>query len=315
MKMKGMSLFANVGIAEALLSECNVEVVLANELVSKRVEFYKHVYPNTEIIEGDITNKEIFNELCKKAKEKNIDFIIATPPCQGMSTVGKKEKGDIRNQLVTYAIEMIKKVKPKYVLLENVPEQLKTHIIIENKDMLIPDYIKFELDKDYIFNENPLINCAYYGVAQNRERSIFLLTRRDQKRIWEAPEKESIITLEKAIGDLPILDPIIYDIPYEEQLRIFPNYERNKKIASEISKWHVPPSHVLRQVLAMRFTPSGQSAFNNENPKHRPLKADGTPVKGFKNTYKRQSWDKPAYTVTMYNRTLGSEYILTPSII
>ena len=270
MKLKGMSLFANVGIAENLLHECGVEVVLANELIDKRVKFYKHVFPNTDIVQGDITEKEIFDTMINKAKEYGIDFIIATPPCQGMSTAGKQDKSDARNQLISYAINIIKEIKPKYVMLENVPQQLKTKIKVNEKEMLIPDYIKEELSDIYNFNKNQIINSADYGVPQSRERSIFLLARKDLGITWEAPEKDkNVKTLQDAIGHLPELDPLIYDIPYEEHLKVFPFYEKRLKKAMEISKWHMPPQHVYRQVYAMIHTPSGQSAFLNENIKHR----------------------------------------------
>lgn len=313
MKLKGMSLFANVGIAENLLHECGVEVILANEIDEKRVKFYKHIFPSTEMIHGDITDKKITDEIIFKAKEYKIDFIIATPPCQGMSTAGKKDKLDPRNQLIFYAIEIIKEVKPKYVMLENVPQQLKTKIRIGDEEILIPDYIEKELGNIYEFNDDPIINSANYGVPQNRERSIFLLARKDLNIKWEAPKKEANIkTLQDAIGDLPELDPLIYDIPYEEHLKIFPLYEERLKMAMEISKWHIPPQHVYRQVYAMIHTPSGQSAFLNQDINHKPKTDKGTLVKGFKNTYKRQSWDKPAYTVTMYNRTIGSQENVHP---
>jgi len=313
MKLKGMSLFANVGIAENLLHECGVEVILANEIDEKRVKFYKHIFPNTEIIHGDITDKKISEKMIRKAKEYKIDFIIATPPCQGMSTAGKQDKLDPRNQLISYAIDIIKDVKPKYVMLENVPQQLRTKIKIDDDEMLIPKYIESELGSIYEFNQDPIINSAHYGVPQNRERSIFLLARKDLGVKWEAPEKDnSIKTLQDSIGDLPELDPLIYDIPYEEHLKIFPLYEERLKKAMEISKWHIPPQHVYRQVYAMIHTPSGQSAFLNENIKHKPTTEKGTLVRGFKNTYKRQSWDKPAYTVTMYNRTIGSQENVHP---
>lgn len=311
--MKGMSLFANVGIAEALLDNIGVDVVLANEIDSKRVEFYKYLYPKTNVVEGDIKSKEIFNKLVLRAKELKIDFLMATPPCQGMSSAGKKNKDDIRNELVIYAIEMIKKIKPKYVLLENVPQQLKTKISIENIVYLIPDYIKKELEHEYYFNSNPVVNSMYYGVPQSRERSIFLLTRKDVSKRWEIPPKEDKVkTLFDAIGHLPELDPLINDLSYEEHINYFPDYEIKKEIAEKVSKWHTPPKHVFRQVFAMINTPTGKSAFENKNPLHRPLKKDGIPVKGFKNTYKRQSWDRSGYTITMYNRTIGSQENVHP---
>lgn len=57
--MKGLSLFANVGIAETYLEELGLDIVVANELLENRCKFYKYCHPNTEVICGDITNDNI----------------------------------------------------------------------------------------------------------------------------------------------------------------------------------------------------------------------------------------------------------------
>ena len=311
-QIKAMSLFANVGIAESYLSEENINVVIANELESKRAKFYSHLYPKTDMVVGDITDDKIKNELINKAKKEKIDLIMATPPCQGMSTVGKKDKNDIRNILIKHAIDIIKEVKPDYVFLENVPEQLITKIKYNNKEILIPDYIKDELGNMYNFNKQYVINAADYGVPQMRERAIILLTKKSKNFIWEFPKKDKkVITLKEAIGNLPSLDPELYDLSHEEQLKIFPDYEKKKLEGLKVSKWHYPPKHIYRQVYSLMHTPSGKSAFDNID-KFKPRKKDGSFTKGFKNTYKRQSWDKPGYTVTMYNRTIGSQNNVHP---
>ena len=311
-QIKAMSLFANVGIAESYLSEENINVVIANELEPKRAKFYSHLYPKTDMVVGDITDDKIKNELINKAKKEKIDLIMATPPCQGMSTVGKKDKNDIRNILIKHAIDIIKEVKPDYVFLENVPEQLITKIKYNNKEILIPDYIKDELGNMYNFNKQYVINAADYGVPQMRERAIILLTKKSKNFIWKFPKKDrKVITLKEAIGDLPSLDPELYDLSHEEQLKIFPDYEKKKLEGLKVSKWHYPPKHIYRQVYSLMHTPSGKSAFDNID-KFKPRKKDGSFTKGFKNTYKRQSWDKPGYTVTMYNRTIGSQNNVHP---
>ena len=229
-----------------------------------------------------------------------------------MSTAGKQDKNDIRNMLICHAVEIIKEIKPKYIFLENVPEQLITKIKYNGKEILIPDYLKAELGNDYNFNKHFLINACDYGVPQLRERAIILLVRKDINKIWEFPKKDNkIITLQDAIGDLPQLDPEITDISKEEMLKIFPNFYIKKEKCKNISKWFTPPKHVYRQVYAMMHTPSGKTAFDNID-EFKPKKKDGSFVKGFKNTYKRQCWDKPAFTVTMFNRTIGSQNNVHP---
>ncbi len=311
-KIKAVSLFANVGVAEAYLSSIGTEVVLANEIDPQRAKFYSHLYPETEMIIGDITDKSIQSEIVEKSLDKAVDLLIATPPCQGMSTAGKKDEFDPRNSLIYYAIDIVKKIKPKYVFLENVPEQLLTRICIDGKLMLIPEYLHMQLDESYYFADDVIVDAADYGVPQTRQRAIFLLTRKDVGFTWQMPPKiQQKKTLRDAIGHLPILDPFIKDISYNKMTEIFPEYEKRKETAEKISKWHTPPKHIYRQVYALMHTPTGQTAFNNPD-KFKPKKLNGEYVKGFKNTYKRQDWDKPAYTITMYNRTIGSQNNVHP---
>ena len=97
--------------------------------------------------------------------------------------------------------------------------------------MYIPDYVKEELQNEYIFNDSYKIEAADYGVPQFRERAIMLLVRKDLNKKWIFPEKTGAVTLEEAIGHLPSVDPEIYDVPYEQMIALFPEYEEKKKKA------------------------------------------------------------------------------------
>ena len=66
--MKILSLFANIGVAEAYLREIGVEVSVANELIERRAKLYSAIYPETKMIAGDITNDAVCitdNKCCK----------------------------------------------------------------------------------------------------------------------------------------------------------------------------------------------------------------------------------------------------------
>lgn len=302
-KLKGLSLFANVGVAETYLEELGIEILVANELEPKRAEFYSHLYPNANMIIGDITSKDISDQVIKESKKRNIDFIIATPPCQGMSLAGKMDKFDKRNQLIYYAIEVIKEIKPKYVLLENVPQLLKTKIKIGNDIITIPEYIHRELDRDYNFADQNLVSAMDYEVPQMRKRNIFLLSRKDMKYIWQMPQKKEKITLKDAIYDLPSVDPLLKE-GLEETIKLFPDYLEKKEKAEKVSKFHKPPIHAKKHVIAMMHTPSGCTAFDNKE--FYPKKDDGTRVNGHYNTYRRYDWNKPARTITQNNGVISS---------
>ena len=303
MRLNGLSLFSNVGIAEAYLKDVGIDVVLANEIDEKRAKFYQEVYSDAHMICGDITDQIIRDEIIKEAIQKNVEFIIATPPCQGMSEAGLRLEFDPRNKLIFYAVDVIKKVKPKFVLLENVPKQLTTKIEYNGEVILIPEYIKRELGADYSFNKETLVMAKDYGVPQLRERNIFLLVKKGLGYIWEFPQKQQEITLEEAIGELPSLDPLLRE-GIDETIKRFPDYEKKKEVGLQVSKWHYPPKHSWKQVEWMMHTPTGKSAIYND--RYYPQKEDGTPVKAHHNNYRRLKWDMPCRTVTQNNGVISS---------
>jgi DNA (cytosine-5)-methyltransferase 1 len=118
--MKIISLFANIGVAEAYLEQLGFDVVIANESIKRRAELYSKIYHKTNVICGDFSSKNIFNKLVNDCKNECVDIVMATPPCQGMSTVGQQIKGDERNDLIVPTIDFIKNILPKYAFIENV---------------------------------------------------------------------------------------------------------------------------------------------------------------------------------------------------
>ena len=299
--INGLSLFANVGIAETYLHQVGVDIVVANELLPERARFYQDLYPECNMICGDITNAITYNEVIEESRRNNVDFIIATPPCQGMSIAGQMDPEDPRNYLITYAVEAIRDLGPSYVFMENVFMQLQTYINYDGERVLIPDFVDAVLGDDY-YIEKKVIDTKFLGVPQQRKRAIMLLSRKDNGVHWTFPENDThIITLEQAIGDLPSLDPLVKEVQYRD---FFPDYEIKRQRGLEVSRWHCPRPHVWRNVECMLHTPTGCSA--RQNPVYFPKKKDGTMVGGAPRTYMRMDWDKAAPTITSYNHTISS---------
>lgn len=306
MNYRALSLFSSAGIAETYFEKHGVSVKVAAELLPERVKIYRHLYPSVNMIEGDITDKKTFNSVIAAAQGEKCNFLIATPPCQGMSTAGKQRKDDPRNRLIINVVEAVRIIKPLFIIIENVPEILQTKIEIDGKWILIDEYLRKELGEEYNFNVNKIVNTMNYGVAQSRERCVYLLAHRNTNIRWEFPAPlDKVATMRDAIGDLPSLDPDVTDITEEKRLELFPDFYRKKEEGLKVSQWHYPPKHKYRHVIAMMHTPEGCSAWNNEI--YYPKLSDGSKSKGYKNTYKRQWWDKPAYTVTKYTSRIGSQ--------
>ena len=75
-KLKGLSLFSSAGIGETYIGEY-VEMKVANELLKNRSEIYNFFYPNTQMINGDITNNIIYKKILDMSIKENVDFIYA----------------------------------------------------------------------------------------------------------------------------------------------------------------------------------------------------------------------------------------------
>ena len=111
-------------------------------------------YSNLEI-------KEIFNN-------KNVDVIIGGPPCQGFSSIGKKNVNDQRNDLIFEFGRIIKSIKPSFFIMENVSG------LIHDKNVFYFNRLKnFFISNGYKINYR-LLNAAEYGVPQLRKR-VFLI--------------------------------------------------------------------------------------------------------------------------------------------
>lgn len=306
MEFKALSLFSSAGVAETYFGKHGVDVKVASELLPARVNLYRHLYPSVKMFQGDITDKDNFRNVINEAIKEGCNFILATPPCQGMSSAGLQKKDDPRNKLILSVIDAIKEIKPMFAMIENVPEILSTSIEYNGEWILINKLLIQELGEQYSFNERKVVNAMNYGVAQSRERCVYLLSRKDVGIKWEFPiPSQKVETMRDAIGDLPSLDPEVTDVSEEEMLRLFPDFYKKKEAGLKVSRWHYPPKHKLRHVIAMMHTPEGNTAWNNQI--FYPTLKDGTKSKGYKNTYKRQWWDKPAYTITKYTSRIGSQ--------
>lgn len=283
--INGISLFANVGIGETYLKEKGINICVSNELIEKRADFYSHLYPDSEMICGDITDPAIFNKLITLYEENNCDFLMSTPPCQGMSQAGKMDKNDSRNSLIIHTIEFIKRTLPTNIIIENVPQILKFSIKVNDEEVKILDYIIDELTPLGYHINYAVLDAADYGTPQTRKRAIFLISKIKK---WEFPNKMKKITVRDAIGELPSLESgEKSDIPL-----------------------HYAKKHADRHVLWMKNTPTGETAFNNDV--YYPQKEDGTRIKGYNTTYKRIEWDKPAPTITMCNGSVSSQNNVHP---
>lgn len=239
---------------------------------------------------GNITDEKVKNVILDNAKKIGVDFVLATPPCQGVSLIGKNKTNDDmmkdqRNYLIFHALEIIDELNPKVAIIENVDRFLTMKFPYEDGFYNIEYIIRKKYNDKYSINVN-VYNAMYYGVPQSRKRAIIVMTNKDY--IFIEPKKQKLITVEDAIGHLPSLE------------------------AGQTSnlKNHNARPHIAEHVLYMQHTPTGHSAFENEV--YYPKNKKGERSRGYLATYKRIDWDKPAPTITMRNDAISSQSNVHP---
>lgn len=289
-KINGLSLFSSAGIAEMNLKKCGINIKIANELIPIRAKTHEFWHKECQVICGDITESSIKSRIINLSQKNKVKFILATPPCQGVSLIGKNKSNndmlkDPRNFLIFQVFDIIDKLQPDIILIENVDRFLNMKFPFEGDLYNIEYIIRKKYSKNYSINVK-IYNSQYYGIPQSRKRVIIVMT--NDNYIYTEPAKEQLITVKDAIGDLPSLES-------GEKSNLKNHYARK---------------HTTNQVLWMRHTPSGHSAFDNKI--FYPQKPNGEKLKGYFATYKRIDWDKPCPTITMRNDAISSQSNVHP---
>ena len=142
-----ISLFSSAGVGCYGFKMEGFECIATNELIERRLNIQKinkKCKFETGYIQDDLklteTKKRIYNEIArwKKFGNDKVDVVIATPPCQGMSVANhKKTDNEIdRNSLIRESVNIIKEVKPRFFIFENVRAFWKTGCINNEKKIV-----------------------------------------------------------------------------------------------------------------------------------------------------------------------------------
>lgn len=231
-ELNAISLFTCTGVGDLGLHANGINTVVACELLADRLKLFQENNPDSKCFQGDIWDLQTDIIEYYRANFRDAPFmVLATPPCQGMSTGGKgklmqsvrngkRPEMDPRNRLIIPAVAIIKALQPEYVLFENVVGMQNTIILDENDEPVnIIEYVHRELGDSYV-GEPVAIDCVNYGVPQHRTRLITVLSRSEKAKAHYAkyktfmpPETHSKndlllkpwVSLRDAIGHLPEL--------------------------------------------------------------------------------------------------------------
>lgn len=191
----GSSLFSGAGIGDVGFRSSGIRYVAMCEIEPDRSALARLNFPDVRHFARDIY--QIADEYCQEVEDRlarlvvdELFLISCTAPCQGMSKSGqgtllrniregRRPKLDPRNRLVIPALEIIRRLRPEWVVFENVLEMRST-LIEDDEGMVRPilDIIRERLGAGYV-GEAYEVEFANYGVPQRRQRLISVFTRNE----------------------------------------------------------------------------------------------------------------------------------------
>ena len=218
MKIKILELFGGIGACSKALERLGIDYEIADY-----VEIDKYAVKSFNAIHN--TNFEP-QDICKWDKDIEVDLIMHGSPCQDFSLAGKQAGGDessgTRSSLMYETIRIVEKLKPKYVIWENVKNLLsKKHIHNFNA------YLERMEQLGYT-NYYQVLNAKDYGIPQNRER-VFTI---------------SILRYEDTIlGKLPVY-PAYFEFPQKQELKL----KLKDMLEDEVDEKYYLPDEIIKRI-------------------------------------------------------------------
>ena len=115
-----IDLFSGCGGFSCGLEQAGLEVVAGNDIWDAAGLTFAKNHPNSDFILGDIRDQQIHKAIVAKAKEKQCQVIVGGPPCQAYSMAGARNVDDERGHLFESYVKLVKEIRPKLFVMENV---------------------------------------------------------------------------------------------------------------------------------------------------------------------------------------------------
>ncbi|PPF38515.1 DNA cytosine methyltransferase [Pseudoclavibacter sp. AY1H1] len=347
--MKAVSLFSNCGAGDVGYRNAGFDFRVMAELDPNRLAVALANHPLAVGVPGDLrsTWSKVVEQWHLAEPDRRPDLLAACPPCQGMSTARSglgshddHEAGgrDSRNLLVTVIEAVARQLKPRAIVVENVPAFLTRSVphpetggpvsaALLLVELLRADYKVFAISAD----------LADWGVPQTRKRSFLTLIRNDEKG------------LETSSGFAPFPRPSHASdwggkhVSIKESLTELAagslDASTAARAADPTKPMHFVPVWGERQYKMVQAIPanSGKGAWSNDgcsvcavksvDPDEAVCRSCGEPllrpvvkgdkswrlVKGFRTTsYTRMKSDSPASTITTASGRVGSDITIHP---
>lgn len=257
-KLTVLDLFSGAGGLSRGFFDAGYNVVLGVDFDDMALKTFKENHGSAEAMKIDLFNHDNINQITDYLYSKNlkIDVLVGGPPCQGFSLAGPRNKDDKRNTLYTAMVKTADILKPKAVVLENVPGLLTLYGGIAAR-RIIEDFtgLGYKVKAKVLY-------APEYGIPQIRRR-VFFVALKDGLDEFEFPipilSEENFITCEDAIGDLDGLENTMGEFEQEYNSEAMTEYQRLMRKNSKKLYNHMATKHTEKTVKLIAMVPEGKN--------------------------------------------------------
>lgn len=267
--------FTRAGWAPSLCVDFNKNVALTHECN----------YSGTPFIQGDLSSEQLMDDICSRFERGSVGIVVGGPPCQGFSIFGKRRfvntKGydphiDPRNKLVYSYVEAVKRLNPRWFVMENV-----AGLLTLDNGFFIDSLMSEFKALGYSNVEYKVLNAADYGVPQLRKRLVIIGNRTGHVIPW--PKKKYFE------------EPRDWQKPFRTVGEVINDLAEDESYARQFN--HVPMKHKPLLVERYSYIEEGKKLNVDKLPEHLRSGYRTDKVKNYSHIFKRIHRQKPAPTM------------------
>lgn len=292
-----IDLFCGAGGLSRGFLDANFNVLLGVDFDDNALKTFEANHKNAKAMKLDLFNHDNIQDIVKflENEKVSLDVLIGGPPCQGFSLAGKRDEDDERNVLYSAMVKTAKILKPRIVVLENVPGMLTLYNGL-GKKRIFTDFEKL----GYKMHVNVLY-APEYGIPQIRKRAVFIGILNTEKE-FQYPKpilnEQQYVTCLEALSDLPSLeDDYDYSLDTVRDYICEPqsNYQKYMRKNSNCVYNHYPIKHAEKTIKNISMIPDGGN--------YKDLPSDLAKAFKYHESLHRYRSDKPSLTIDTGHRT------------
>ncbi|HEC2181456.1 TPA: DNA cytosine methyltransferase, partial [Staphylococcus delphini] len=281
------------GLSRGFFDE-GFEIVLGIDNNEMALNTFAKNHGETIAINLDLYKKENIKKISEEFSQhsKKLDVLIGGPPCQGFSLAGKREEDDERNILYKAMVKLADIMKPRVIVLENVPGML-TLYNGEAKQRIFEDFenLGYKMSVQILY-------APEFGVPQIRKRAFFVgLLNEKETFIFPKPEynENEYITTKEAIGDLPALIDIYGEELQQYEVEPQSEYQKEMRANSNLIYNHIGTIHSEKTKKMIALVPEGKN--------HKSLPKEYQGIYKYNEALTRYHSKKPSLTINTGHRS------------